>query len=314
MPETPELSAAKHALLEKYLRGEIHPLPTSEKIATKPTDPDGPAVIATDGAREKVILVQKGSSARKPFFYLHGQWDGKFFFCYPLARELGQDQPFYLLDPYRFEGLPALPTVEVMAAAHIKSMRAIQPEGPYLLGGWCNGGLLAYEMARQLDAAGQKLDLLLLMDPVTLVYPFHQRIFRHTLSSIGKLLHFSRDKQFKQYLWWKQQLKHLYKYMLYPAYRKGHMPRVETAEELREHYPTNYDWLAMDYIPASMYSGFITFFWSEPQVFRPGWREVERKGKVEIYRIPGTHMTSRTDYLPVLAEKLRVTLDKAQAI
>src|SRR2546426_110717 len=83
-----------------------------------------------------------------------------------------------LLEQYQFDGLPIPPTIETMAAAHIKSMRAVQPEGPYLLGGWCNGGLVAYEMARQLHAVGQAVDLLVLMDPMYLGYRTRRRLLR----------------------------------------------------------------------------------------------------------------------------------------
>jgi thioesterase domain-containing protein len=51
-----------------------------------------------------------------------------------------------------------------MARDAIDEMRRFQPEGPYLLAGECVGGVVAYEMARQLRAAGQELDLLLLLD------------------------------------------------------------------------------------------------------------------------------------------------------
>lgn len=307
MPDMPEPSEAKRALLEKYLRGEVHQTGTKERAIT------GPSETAVDNLRERVIAVQKDGS-KQPFFYLHGQWDGKFFFCYPLARDLGKDQPFYLLDPYRLEDLQVLPTLEEIAAAHIKSMRAVQPEGPYLLGGWCNGGIVAYEMARQLHAAGQKLDLLLLMDPVTLIYPLHQRLFRHTISHIGKLAGLSQDKQFEWYLWLKQGLKHLYNYLRYSAYRRSKEARVPTAAELRHHYPSNFDWLAMDYKPSTLYPDKITFFWSDTQIFRRGWREVEQRGEVEIHRIRGTHMTSRTDHLPILTEQLRACLNNAQLV
>jgi thioesterase domain-containing protein len=87
-------------------------------------------------------------------------------FCYPIARTLGSDRPFYALDPYRFDGLPVPPSFEAIAAAHVKSLRAVEPVGPYALGGWCNGGLLAYEMARQLHADGQVVEDLVLLDPV----------------------------------------------------------------------------------------------------------------------------------------------------
>src|SRR5207249_7517229 len=124
------------------------------------------------GPRERAVAVQTGGSKR-PFFFLHGQFEGNAFFCYSLARDLGQDQPFYVLEPYRFDDLPVPPTFEAMAAAHIKSLREFQHEGPYLLAGWCNGGLVAYEMARQLQAEGQKVDLLVLMDPEV---PGHLRL------------------------------------------------------------------------------------------------------------------------------------------
>src|SRR5436309_3634175 len=145
MPDRSELSEAKRALLEKYLHGDI--LQTA-RVGTQRAE------VEVAGARARTVEVQVGGSKR-PFFFLHGDWKGTAFFCFPLARELGADQPFYALEPYQFDGLAVPPTVETMAAAHIQSMRDVQPEGPYLLGGWCNGGLVAYEMARQLQAAGQ---------------------------------------------------------------------------------------------------------------------------------------------------------------
>src|SRR5215831_125458 len=156
MPDTPELSEAKRALLEKYLRGDLSQKAAAQVISR-------PAEVEVTEQRERVVPVQTGGS-RQPFFYLHGDWTGRAFYCYPLARALGADQPFYILEPYNFDDLPAPPAFEAIAAAHLKSMRAIQPEGPYLLGGWCNGGLLAYEMALQLYEEGQKVDLLVLMD------------------------------------------------------------------------------------------------------------------------------------------------------
>ena len=60
-------------------------------------------------------------------------------------------------------GVP--PTLEVMAATHRESLRSLQPKGPYILGGFCNGAMIAYEMARQLHAEGETVDLLILIDP-----------------------------------------------------------------------------------------------------------------------------------------------------
>jgi thioesterase domain-containing protein len=109
-------------------------------------------------------LVQAGHGKR-PFFFLHGDFNGGGFYCRNLAKHLDPDQPFYVIHPFGLAGQPAPTRVEDMAAAHRQLLQSVQPEGPYLLGGYCNGALEVYEMAQQLHAAGQKVDLLLLIDP-----------------------------------------------------------------------------------------------------------------------------------------------------
>ena len=193
MPDTTEFSEARRALLERYLRGDL-------PQALRPVGVDTEQVEAEENSpRERVVEIQVGGSKR-PFFFLHGHWKGTPDFCFSLARELGLDQPFYTLEPYQFDGLPVPPTVETMAQAHIKSMRSVQPEGPYLLGGWCNGGLVAYEMARQLHAAGQAIDLLVLMDPMYLGYRTRRRLLRRVISRLGSLIELGQDKQLDWFL------------------------------------------------------------------------------------------------------------------
>src|SRR5207237_5046426 len=58
------------------------------------------------------------------------------------------------------------PTIETMAADYIQSLRSVQPEGPYLLGGFCGASVIAYEMAQQLRAKGQGIDLLVFVEPM----------------------------------------------------------------------------------------------------------------------------------------------------
>ncbi|MCB9420437.1 MAG: amino acid adenylation domain-containing protein [Ardenticatenaceae bacterium] len=82
-----------------------------------------------------------------------------------LARHLGNDQPLYGLQPQGVEGDdPYHNCVEDMAAHYIKEIRTIQPEGPYLLGGHCAGNWVAFEMAQQLQAQGEEVSLLVLVD------------------------------------------------------------------------------------------------------------------------------------------------------
>lgn len=268
-------------------------------------------------SRAPVRAIQTGGSKR-PFFFLDGQWRDNAFFCFPLARYLGSDQPFYALRPYRFYGPQVPPAFEAMAAGHLKSMRDIQPKGPYLLGGWCNGALVAYEMARQLHAEGEVVDLLVLMDPVRLVYPAYLRLYRAIFSRLGDLVRLGQDKQLDWYLHWYLYLKRLLRLVSrYLRLKRGVKDAEElTFEALRQDYPRLFDWMALGYVPSCLYPGKITFFWTseskEAKAFRKGWRRVEERNEVEIRLVPGDHITSRTEHLHDLAECLRMCLSKAQ--
>jgi len=290
----------------------------------------------TDG-RAPLVVVQEGGS-RQPFFYLHGEWKGGGLYSRKLASHLGPEQPFYLLEPYKFEGLVIPPTFEEVAAAHLEAMRSVQPEGPYFLSGYCNGALLAYEMARQLQAQGQAVGLLLLMDPD---FPARHGWVRSIISNFCKLLRIGQEKQFEGFL----ALQHVYRYLRFAHYRtsinaellrsakqgkpegkeeskpslasssfklKGLLPRIET---LRQDWSNIYDWQVANYTPG-LYPGKITFFWSSEEPARSdGWQEVvkAKEGEIETYINPGNHISSRTEYLPVLAERLRGCLNRAQA-
>src|SRR2546430_8819365 len=115
--------------------------------------------------RTPVVAIQSGGSKR-PLFYMHVHWQGGAFYCFNLAQMLGPDQPFHILDLYRFDDLPAPPTIETMAADYIAPMRRIQPEGTYQVAAFCGASIIAYEMAQQLRRAGQEVDLLAFIDPM----------------------------------------------------------------------------------------------------------------------------------------------------
>lgn len=102
---------------------------------------------------------------RPPFFCVHPA--GGTAFCYVnLARRLGSDQPFYgLQTPALSSGREEeLGTVEQMATAYIAAIQTVQPQGPYLLGGFSAGGVIAFEMTQQLQRQGQKVSVLALLD------------------------------------------------------------------------------------------------------------------------------------------------------
>jgi amino acid adenylation domain-containing protein/non-ribosomal peptide synthase protein (TIGR01720 family) len=107
-----------------------------------------------------LVAVQPRGSGR-PFFCVHPV--GGNVLCYvELARHLGPGRPFYGLQ--YVPGQEADARVEALAARYLEAVREAQPRGPYLLGGWSFGGLVAFEMARQLREQGEEVAQLVLID------------------------------------------------------------------------------------------------------------------------------------------------------
>jgi amino acid adenylation domain-containing protein len=101
---------------------------------------------------------------KTPFFCVH-PGDGNVFYFTELARVLEESQPFYGLQAYGLEpDTEPLSDIREMAAAYIQTIRSVQPHGPYLIGGLCGGGTIAFEMAQQLKQRGETVPLLVLFD------------------------------------------------------------------------------------------------------------------------------------------------------
>jgi thioesterase domain-containing protein/acyl carrier protein len=114
-------------------------------------------------AWSSLVEIQPEGS-KPPFFCVHAH-GGHVMFYYDLARHLGPDQPLYGLQAHGLDGSQEpLRSFEEMAARYISEMRAVQPEGPYHLGGDCLGGVIAYEMAQQLRADGHEVAMVAMFD------------------------------------------------------------------------------------------------------------------------------------------------------
>jgi amino acid adenylation domain-containing protein len=101
---------------------------------------------------------------KPPFFWIHGDMSAPL-----LARVLGPDQPFYALEHQSQDGrLASYTDVETIAAYYLREMRKIQPTGPYFLGGYSFGGVVALEVAKQAGSVGDRVSLLVLLDPPSL--------------------------------------------------------------------------------------------------------------------------------------------------
>jgi thioesterase domain-containing protein len=104
----------------------------------------------------RTLIPIQGKGSRPPFFCVHGG-AGSSLFMHQLSRELGDDQPFYGIEPEGLDGKRFLRlSVEEMAASYIAEIRKVQPTGPFHIGGYCFGGLVAFEMAQQLLEKGEQ--------------------------------------------------------------------------------------------------------------------------------------------------------------
>jgi amino acid adenylation domain-containing protein len=120
----------------------------------------------SSGQRRKaslVIPIREGTG-KPPFFLFYGDVIPGPDFCYALGQHLGDDQPLYVVSPPDLQNYPTQPSLEETARVLIESMRTFRPHGPYVLCGYCYGGLIAYEAARQLEVAGEQIENLILID------------------------------------------------------------------------------------------------------------------------------------------------------
>ena len=118
--------------------------------------------------------------AKPKFFCVHGA-GGNVLFYKDLSRRLGNDYPFFGLQARGLDGMAEpLSSIEEMANAYVEEIKTVQTSGPYYLGGYCLGGIIAYEIAQRLHEAGDDVALLALLD----AYNFARMV---PLSALGYL-------------------------------------------------------------------------------------------------------------------------------
>jgi phthiocerol/phenolphthiocerol synthesis type-I polyketide synthase E len=124
--------------------------PTVEQLADR---------LRKRGHPGSALVAFRSTGERPPIFFVHGA-DGSVFYYRRLAEHLGPEWPFYGLQTTG--RIPA--SNEELAASYIAEVKIVQPQGPYFLGGYCMGGTVAFEMARQLRSTGEEVGLLALVD------------------------------------------------------------------------------------------------------------------------------------------------------
>lgn len=309
-------------------------LPTA--LFNNPTIEHLAGVLAREVIQDSPPLLRVNDAGKRtPFFYLHGDLSGGGFYSLKLSRALGPEQPFYVMPPQDIRTLPPSPSIQEMAAAHLDALRSVRPKGPYVIGGFCVGGLVAYELAQQLRASGEKVEMLLIIDAAP-----EDKILRglHGLSfHLGRVLgwdddakvaHFERwiQRRARLALWggltlkaqtriaWQRMRNHLASTgrRLRPRPTGPSGPGSTSAEALPgRDVPSAFLWASASY-RLQPYEGAVALLLSE-DVLRGGadiareWQQLAPG--VTVHPLIGSHLECITAHVDTLAETIECCLE-----
>jgi aspartate racemase len=245
------------------------------------------------------LVTLQPSGVKPPFFFVHGL-GGTVMRFHELARHMAPDQPFLTFQAQGMDGnLPVLDNVDDMATLYLAHLRAAQLEGPYYLGGYSYGGLVALEMARRLLADGQEVALLALVDTY---------ISQSNSSLVNRFFSLTTE----------QKLAYLKKRAT--RYRRGIKRRIDALSFPPAVKAVRNAGAAaeLNYQP-TVYPGLIVLFRASEKALRGledksyGWQKYAAGG-LEVHEIDGDHGNVLNEpHVRQLAAALRARLEQAQA-
>jgi thioesterase domain-containing protein len=259
-----------------------------------------------------LVVALKSSGSRPPFFGIPGN-TGHPLSLYELARLCDPEQPFYGLQYPEDSSEQPYPTrIEDLAARFVPEIRALQHEGPYRLGGHSFGGVVAFELARQLTALGQDVSLLVLFDTRGKGYPDYRARAGRMLNHLTHLGTLSFSEQ-RAYLAEKTRgvLHRLTASLRWAAIEQGFLPLPHSSE-----ISTINQGARRNYQPRPFPGRLVLFRaeqfpcgpgtrWDDPFL---GWRGLAAGG-IDVVKVPGDHLTVlRRPNVETLAQNLNVYL------
>ncbi|NEP10410.1 MAG: amino acid adenylation domain-containing protein [Symploca sp. SIO2C1] len=267
-------------------------------------------------ADSSLVLIQS-SGELPPLFCVHPV--GGNVLCYAeLARHLGKNRPFYGLQSQGLYGQEKpLTKIEDMATIYIKALQGIQPNGPYYIGGWSMGGVVAWEMAQQLQASEEEVALLALIDsyaPSNLfeLEPDEASLANSLAADLSGL--FGTELPLTQLnlaqLQPEEQLQHIFTV----AKRLNLLPPEIGMEQMRHLFEVfKANRIAIANYQPQPYSGKVVLFCASSTAEDRGWNSLTTE-ELATYEISGDHYTMmRSSHIQVLAQKLEACLERNKA-
>ncbi len=141
---------------------------------------------------QPILEVQHGET-EPPFFFFHGDYLSGGAFCRNLARYMGSEFSFFAIPPHGLDGRALPSTIEAMAVDRAEALLQFRPTGSFRLGGFCWGGIMALETARQLVIRGASVESVMLID--TDPKNVNLRPVRRAIRQAGNWLRISEETQ-----------------------------------------------------------------------------------------------------------------------
>ncbi len=230
-----------------------------------PTAP-GDIFLYSDRPGKKIFFVHTGNTGSGAY--------------YPLAQRIQKDYSFAVFEPYNlYHPSDICCGIEKIAAKYIEIMKQYQPEGPYILGGWCYGGVVAHEMACQLEAKGEAVEHLILLDSHALA-DAHMRELAAPMQASVKRSYFETCPLFRE----------LREHGMLDALVEN---AARVARDLNAHIPRHYHgavtYFKPEHTPAAA-EGEVLKYWQEMMKLQAGnYENYCDPDKLEVILTPREH-------------------------
>lgn len=255
-------------------------------------------------SRSPLVPIQADGS--EPLLFMVHDGDGHILNFRNLVPYLGKHQPFYGLEARGFDdkGEP-LTSFEAIAALYVREIRTVQSEGPYYLSGFCLGGGIALDMARQLVEQGQEVALLVFIDTPRLD---NLSSMERATRRVQWLAHLTRRTAgFLRKVWsspFGDQIRPIREALVKNRFLPAHHLREVNIRAFRKYVPTAYE------------GRINTIISGQPVIFsrddRLAWDDIATQG-LEVYRMPGRQADMlREPNVAILAQHVKTCLDKAR--
>jgi amino acid adenylation domain-containing protein len=272
-----------------------------------------------DPKAERPYLVPiQPRGTKRPFFFVHGVGGNVLTFG-ALAQYLGPDQPVYGLESVGLDGKePPLTELRAMATHYVRAVLEVQREGPYFLGGLSFGGIVAFEMARQLRQQGREVAYVALLDASSRFCSDDPKLVHRIQMHLDNLLGLSVSERFdyvrRMARTAKRRLKSRVWRIAYSFYRDNpaNLPNV-----LRDIKEINFQALREHVLRP--YPGRVALFRASDRSALDleddllGWDKFATG--VDLYSVPGDHVSMVNEpHVRVLAEQLKHCLSRISSV